>query len=63
MKRWLCLNMPWHKWIHSFWASDRAEVFHCARCGTEWVANHEVQAVIAWDDETKAFYRSLGCFR
>jgi len=57
------MNLPWHKWLHSFWASERAEVFHCVRCGTEWVANHEMQAVIAWDDETKAFYRSLGCFR
>lgn len=56
---WRCLYLPWHRFLFgSFWVSERAEVITCS-CGRQYAVNHELRAVIAYDDEVKAFYGSL----
>jgi hypothetical protein len=60
LRHWLCMWLPWHGLIHSFWASPRVEVMHCHRCGLEWALNHEIEAVLPFEGELKDFHRERG---
>jgi hypothetical protein len=60
---WRCLWLPWHRVLAgSFWVSEVAQVGTCS-CGRQFVLNHDVRAVIPYDEKTKAFYSQLNSWK
>lgn len=53
--RFLCL-VGRHDFAVIHRISGMVQHIGCCRCKQEFVINHEVQAVLPWDDDFKAFY-------
>jgi hypothetical protein len=61
MKRLICL-LRGHIFYSVMWCSERCEKVRCRRCDRAYAINHEMRAVLPWDDETERFYKRFGTY-
>jgi hypothetical protein len=56
LRGWLCLVLPWHKFVVKERVSIQSEYLRCS-CGKEYGINHDVGVILPWDD-VKGIYKS-----
>lgn len=52
----LCFIWPWHTLTAVERLSAATDRLVCDRCGRQYAVNHDVMAVLSWD-EVESFYR------
>ena len=58
---WPCFILFWHRLARLIRISEQSELYECT-CGRKWGINHNVRAVLQWND-VKEFYERKGCKR
>lgn len=60
-KLWLCLRLPWHRFVKQEKMSDVSDRVTCS-CGRMYGMNHSERIILPWDD-VKQLYVDLARIR
>ena len=59
MKRWICWVLG-HRFYRVKELTSWSRKIGCRRCGRCFGMNDDVRAIIPWDDELEAMYKTIG---